>query len=170
MVSSQLPASAGSYSVERSPSWSRRGGTVGGLPPGATLPTGPRSPLGRQSVLLIIHTEASLHWGGKLRGDHLSEDYFPVTPFSDTTQLSSQEQKKVPCQAYFSSPVPPASGFLIPSYWFFCPFHPHFPKFLDMMPRNIVRGSTPFPAVTGTSSEHRQLLAASTRHSPWFVP
>lgn len=50
-------------------------------------------------MLLIIYTNASLHWGGKLRADRITEEYFPVILLQDTTWFSSQEQTKFSCQA-----------------------------------------------------------------------
>lgn len=104
---------------------------MGGLPPRA-FRQGPRphSPLGRLSVLLIIYISASLHWGRKLRDDHLTEEYFPVTLFFHTTWLSSQEQKGFPRQACgaFRPRVPSRGLGFRPTGLVFCPFPPHSPN------------------------------------------
>lgn len=41
----------------------------------------------------VVYTSGSLHWGRKLRGNHVTEESFPLFFALDTVQLSSQVYK-----------------------------------------------------------------------------
>ena len=83
------------------------GGSVGeACLPGPWAEPWPHSPLGGLAVVLIIYTNTSLHWGRKLRGDRITEEYFSVYSLlrHNLPQLSGVE--KIPLSGRQSFKVP----------------------------------------------------------------